>query len=154
MGGGKGREQETEEGRRLEGRGGGGVGRKTCPGKGERPSHKPGERGGQLPRLSAYSGVIQGFFPNELTFFFQNCPWSIHLFWLQGCLCFWAVCLFSAGQTQLLSACQGLWRDTGAQQPPRRPQSLCPEGPTALIPSTGLSESSALCQTRRRTSGP
>ena len=39
------------------------------------------------------------------------------------------------------------------RKPPWRPRSLCPEGPGALILSPGLSESSALCQARRRTSG-
>ena len=47
---------------------------------GERPSHKPAERGDRLPKLLVYSGVVQWFLPNELTIFFQNYSWTIHLF--------------------------------------------------------------------------
>ena len=39
---------------------------------GERPSHKPGERGDRLPELLVYSSWYNGFFPNRLTIFFQN----------------------------------------------------------------------------------
>ena len=58
---------------------------------GERPSHKPGERGDRLPKLLVYSGVIQWFFPKQVNHFLPRLiPGGIvlfHLFWLEGCLC-------------------------------------------------------------------
>ena len=93
-------------------------------------------------------------FAKWVNHFFQNYSWSSHLFWVHGCLCFWAVCPFSAGQ---LSSCllAGVpWGTVEPGKPPRRPRSLCPEGPGALILSPELSESSTLCQGRRRTLGP